>query len=178
MSGITAPAGADASITDEQLIEDAIAVIGDARSRAPADYLTALSVILAVAAVVLLGAGALTSGALQDLLLNLGSEVIGIGITVILIDGLWKRRETATSATLSDLTTRLRTQRGVGLGRDERDAWRAFVDDYRRATARETLVDRARALTTYGRRVMDLRRRAERILADPGAGAPDAGSTR
>jgi hypothetical protein len=162
--------------SDDRLIEDAIAVLDDAGARAPRDFLVSLSVVLAVVAALLLAGGAIADGALQDVLLNLASEVVGIGITVILIDGLWKRRETATSATLVSLTRRLESQRGVALGDDERAAWQGFVDDYRLATARETIPDRARAVTSYGRRVADLERRAERILATPRTAAADPSS--
>lgn len=64
---------------DAGLIDEALAVVRDARSRAPRDFLLVLAVALGAGAVALLIGAALTDGALNDLLLNLGVEEIGFG---------------------------------------------------------------------------------------------------
>ena len=57
---------------DASLIDEALAVVRDARSRAPRDFLLALAVGLGILALAVLAGAALTGDALRDLLLNLG----------------------------------------------------------------------------------------------------------
>jgi hypothetical protein len=150
---------------DGRLIDDAIAVVGDARSRAPADFLVALAVLLGSAAAVLLVAAAIASGPLQDLLLNLGIELIGALLTVVVIDGLWRRLEAAASSSLDEMATKLEEHRRWPMTDDERDAWRLFVDEYRLLVRAESLGDRLRALPSYRRRMRVLEERGNRTLA-------------
>jgi hypothetical protein len=149
---------------DVVLIDEAVAVVQDARARAPQDFLFGLAVVLGSIALALLAAAALSGGILQDLLLNLGAEVIGAWLTVVLIDGLWKRLEAGASASLERTSRRLEERKETPLSDAERQAWRAFVDDYRALVDRESPVDRIRAVPSYGRRMHELEARANRTL--------------
>ena len=73
---------------DDIVLERAIEVVRDARERAPADFLVAIAVVLLALAAILLIGGAIVGGSVQDLCFNLGSEVLGAWLTVVLIDGL------------------------------------------------------------------------------------------
>jgi hypothetical protein len=161
-------------LVDGSLIDEALAVVQDARARAPADFLFALATILGAIALALLAAAAVTGGVLQDLLLNLGSEVIGAGLTVVLIDGLWKRMEAGASETLDDMSRKLEARKGSPMTNEERQAWRAFVDDYHEVEGAESPLDRVRGLPAYGRQLRELEARGNRTL-DEFRPAPDRG---
>ena len=150
----------------DHALEAAIEVVRDARERAPVDFLVAIAVVLLAIAAVLLLAGAVVGGSLQDLCFNLGSEALGAWLTVVLIDGLWKRQETGASARLRDMEARLAARRDAGdeLEASDRQGWLAFVDDYRDLTERRTMRDRIRAARGYGRRAHELEKRAEAML--------------
>jgi membrane protein implicated in regulation of membrane protease activity len=148
------------------LIDEAIGVVQDARVRAPRNFLFALAVVLGSSALALLAGAALTGGTIHDLFLNLGTEVIGVWITVILINGLWNRREVATSASLDETTQKLEERRGSQMSEEERQAWRVFVDDYYALVSAESLVDRVRVLPTYRRRIRTLEARCHRTLQE------------
>jgi hypothetical protein len=151
---------------DDNVLEAAIEVVRDARERAPADFLVAIAVVLLAIAGVLLLVGTIVGGSIQDLCFNLGSEALGAWLTVVLIDGLWKRQETGASARLRDMEDRLAARRDAGdtLDVTEREGWREFVADYRVLTDRRTLPDRIRAARGYGRRAHDLELRADAML--------------
>ena len=159
---------------DAELIDQAIAVVQDARARAPRDFLFALAVLLGIAVVALLTAAFLTNGALQDLFLNLGAEVIGVWLTVVLINGLWRRREVGASAALDAMSTKLEERRGSQLSEEERQAWQVFVDEYERLVASESFLHRLRALPTYRRRIRELAARGNRTLDEFQQAAADA----
>src|SRR6476619_3631240 len=126
---------------DAGLIDEAVDVVHAARARAPQDFLFGLALVLGSIALALLGAAALTGGTVQDLLLNLGSEVLGAWLTVVLIDGLWKRLEAGATASLEAMTRKLDARRGMRLTDGERSAWRSFVDDYRATGKAESAID-------------------------------------
>ena len=151
---------------DDRLIDDVVDVVRDARRRAPQDFLFALSVVLGLIAVTLLAAGAVTGGVLQDVLLNLGAEVVGAVITVVLIDGLWRRLEAGATASLDAIGTRIEARRGHPMTADEREAWRTFVVEYRTLVAAESLPARIRALPDYRRRMKAMEARGNRTLAE------------
>jgi len=151
---------------DDRLIDDVVAVVRDARRRAPQDFLFALSVVLGLLAVGLLVAGAVAGGVLQDVLLGFGSEVLGALITVVLIDGLWRRLESGATASLDAIGTRIEARRGRPMTADERDAWRTFVTEYRTLVAAESLPSRMRALPDYRRRMKAVEARGNRTLAE------------
>jgi len=159
------PAQAD---DDDNVLASAVEVVRDARERAPADFLVAIAVALfAIAATLLIG-GAIVGGSVQDLCFNLGSEALGAWLTVVLIDGLWKRQETGASARLRDIESGLaaRLDSGEALDVKERQGWHAFVADYRDLTDRRTFRDRIRAALRYGRRAHELELRAEALLRE------------
>jgi hypothetical protein len=161
--------------TDAELIDEAIAVVQDARARAPRDFLFALAVILGIATVALLAGTFLTGGTLQDLFLNLGTEVIGVWLTVVLINGLWRRREVGATAALDAMSRKLEERRGSQLSQEERQAWRVFVDEYRTLVRAESFLDRVRALPAYRRRIRKLETTGNRTLEEfqqPADGAP------
>lgn len=159
---------------DAGLIDEALAVVHDARARAPRDFLLALAVILGVSALALVAGAALTGGVLEDLLLNLGVEVIGVWLTVVLINGLWRRRETGASAALDAMSAKLEERRGSPMSEQERQAWRVFVDEYHALVRAESLFDRVRALPTYRRRIRELESRGNRTLEEFKRAAADA----
>jgi hypothetical protein len=150
---------------DTALVDEALAAVADARGRAPREFLRALTAILGSLALTLLVGAALASGTLHDLLLNLTAEVIGAWLTVVLIDGLWKRQEAGASASLENMNRDLRARRGELLTDDERLAWRAFVREYADLDAARSPLDRARAVTRYGRHLQQLEERGNRTLA-------------
>jgi membrane protein implicated in regulation of membrane protease activity len=158
---------------DAELIDEALAVVRDARRRAPRDFLITLAVLLGGGALVLLAAAALTGGALHELLINLGFELIGALITVVLIDGLWRRLEAGTSAGLDAMSARLEERRGSPMTEEERQAWRIFVDEYQALVSADSLVDRLRALPTYRKRMRALEARGNRTLEEFGQAATD-----
>jgi hypothetical protein len=152
--------------SDDRLIDEVEGVVRDARRRAPQDFLFALSVVLGAIAVALLALGALTGGVLQSVLLNLGTEVVGAWLTVVLIDGLWRRLEAGATASLDAIGTKVETRRGRPMTADEREAWRAFVDEYRRLVAAESLPERLRALPDYRHRMKAVADRGNRTLEE------------
>jgi hypothetical protein len=151
---------------DDSVLGTSIEVVRDARERAPADFLVAIAVVLLAIAAVLLIGGAIIGGWVQDLCFNLGSEALGAWLTVVLIDGLWKRQETGASARLREIEVQLAARRDTADSLDvtERQEWRAFVADYRDLTDRRTLLDRIRSARGYGRRAHELELRAEAML--------------
>jgi membrane protein implicated in regulation of membrane protease activity len=166
--------GTQARDSDTGLIDEALVVVYDARARAPRDFLFALGIVLGSGALVLLIAAALTGGLLQDLLLNLGVEVIGAWLTVVLINGLWRRLEAGASAGLDAMSGKLEKRRGSPMTDAERQAWRVFVDEYQSLVSAESLVDRLRALLTYRRRMRALEARGNRTLEEFRQAAVDA----
>jgi hypothetical protein len=159
---------------DAELIDEAIAVVQDARARAPRDFLFALAVILGIATVALLAGTFLIGGTLHDLFLNLGTEVIGVWLTVVLINGLWRRREVGASAALGAMSRKLEERRGSQLSEEERQAWRVFVDEYHKLVGAESFLRRVRALPTYRRRIRELEARGNRTLEEFQQAAADA----
>jgi hypothetical protein len=155
------------------LVDEALAVVHDARRRAPRDFLITLAVLLGGGALVLLAAAALTGGALHELLINLGFELIGALITVVLIDGLWRRLEAGTSAGLDAMSARLERRRGSQMTEKELQAWRIFVDEYQGLVSADSLVDRLWALPTYRKRMRALEARGNRTLEEFEQAAPD-----
>jgi hypothetical protein len=149
---------------DSALIDDALAVVGDARRRAPRDFVVALAAILGALALALLGAAAVSGGSVRDLLLNLASEVVGAWLTVVLIDGLWKRMEAGASASLERMTAALEERRGLPLTNDERQAWRMFVQEYTQLEGARSPLGQARAVRDYARRLRELEDRGNRTL--------------
>ena len=150
------------TLTDRAIIDDALAAVEDARGQAPRDFLMALAIALVLATLVVLGVGIVVgAGIIQDVLLGLGVELLGVLITVVLIDGLWKRREAATTASLASTLSRLDARRSATMSAEERDAWRRFADDYADVRRAGSLVARLRHPASYGRRLTDLQRRAE-----------------
>lgn len=94
-------------------------------------------------------------------------EVGGALLTVVLVDGLWRRTET-------DAATRLHSMEAAIQGRidaletplspADRDGWRAFVTTYHDLTSRTSLTDRLHAARGYGRRARELTERGEALL--------------
>jgi membrane protein implicated in regulation of membrane protease activity len=152
--------------SDEGLIDEALAVVHDARARAPRDFLFALGIVLGTGALVLLVAAALTGGLPQDLLLNLGVEVVGAWLTVVLINGLWRRLESGASAGLDAMGAKLERRRGSPMTDEEQQAWRVFVDEYRALVSAESVLHRLLALPTYQRRIRALEARGNRTLEE------------
>jgi hypothetical protein len=159
---------------DAELIDEAIAVVQDARARAPRDFLFALAVILGIATVALLAGTFLTGGTLHDLFLNLATEVIGVWLTVVLINGLWRRREVGASAALDAMNRKLEERRGSQLSGEERQAWQVFVDEYHTLVGAESFLHRVRAIPTYRRRIRELEGRGNRTLEEFQQAATDA----
>ena len=157
----------DAAI-DERLLREALVVVRAARDRAPTDFLIAIAVVLGGIAAILAVIGVLADGVVRDLALNLAAEVAGALLTVVLIDGLWDRQQTGAAERLRRmeiaLQRRIAGANGPGMSTTEREAWRAFVDEYRALTRRDTLLDRLRAARGFGGRAQALERRGEALL--------------
>ena len=157
----------DAAI-DERLLREALVVVRAARDRAPTDFLIAIAVVLGGIAAILAVIGVLADGVVRDLALNLAAEVAGALLTVVLIDGLWDRQQTGAAERLRRMETALQRRiagaNGPGMSTTDREAWRAFVDEYRELTRRDTLLDRLRAARGFGRRAQALERRGEALL--------------
>ena len=177
--GAAPPLEEDATWSDEQLIAEALRAVDDARARAPRDFLVALATLLGVAAAALLASGLISTGPLRDVSFNLAAEVLGTLLTVVVIDGWWRRRQAGASETLDRLRTVLHGSRQEPLRDTERRAWSAFVADYRAALQRETFGDRVRALLSYGHRIRQIEARANRALGEAdAAGTTDARGVR
>jgi hypothetical protein len=158
---------------DVGLIDEALAVVHDARVRAPREFLLALAVILGVSAPALV-AGAAVTGALEDLLLKSrrrGDRRVA--------DGRAHQRAVApsrdgASAALDAMSVKLKEHRGSPMSEEERQAWRIFVDEYRALVRAESLFDRVLALPIYRRRIRELESRGNRTLEEFKRAAADA----
>jgi hypothetical protein len=152
--------------TDERILREALIVVRSARERAPTDFLVALAVVLGGAAFVLVALGLTLNGTLGDLCLNLGAEVAGAWLTVVLVDGLWSRQQTGAAERLRRIEGALqeRAAAGTELSTADRDGWRSFIAEYGQLTARSTLLDRVRAARGYGARAHRLEKQGELLL--------------
>jgi hypothetical protein len=151
--------------SDRALIEAALDVVADARARAPREYLLAAALVLAAVAAALLVGAVLVAGSARDLLLNLASEVIGAWITVVVIDGLWRRSEANADALLADLRRGLEARRAKTLSAAEREAWTVFVDEYQSRIRGRTALGALRGFRGYGRELERLERLGNETLA-------------
>ncbi len=152
--------------SDAAVIDAALAAVRDAQSRAPRDFLVALGAFLAALAVALLVVAVISGGIVQAMLLNLASEVLGAGLTVVLIDGLWKRIEAGASTSLDLMVTRLEERRDIALSESEREAWMLLVDEYRSSARRESPLSRLRSSANSARRLRELEARGNRTLEE------------
>jgi hypothetical protein len=148
---------------DDDLIEASLAVIRRGRERAPRDFLVALALALVGLTAVLLVAAFVTDGYLRDLSLNFAAEAFGAVLTVVVIDGVWKRREAATTSRLDSIARDLGRRRGGALTTAERDSWQAFVEEYEAATRSESVIVRLR---DYPRRIRNLEEGADRAMGE------------
>jgi hypothetical protein len=157
---------------DERLLEDALGVVRDARSRLPSDFLVTIGAFLVLVAAVLLAIGVSVGGRVGDLAINLAVEVVGALLTVVVIDGLWSRAQTGSAERLrlveDRLQRRLRAQRRAAgqISETERTGWGDVIAEYRRLTARGSLLDRLAAARDYGRRAQRLEQRLEELLVE------------
>jgi hypothetical protein len=163
---------------DQRLLEDALGVVRDARSRLPGDFLVAIGAFLVLVAAVLLGIGVSVGGRVGDLAINLAVEVVGALLTVVVIDGLWSRAQSGSAVRLrsveDQLQRRIHAHRrdASRLSETERTGWSDVIAEYRRLTARGSVFDRLAAARDYGRRAQRIEKRAEQLLAGevtPGA---------
>lgn len=131
---------ASAPAADAALIDATVAALRDERRRAPADMLFILTLLLIVAAVLMLAGGiALGEGVARDVLLNLTSEVLGVALTVGIIGGLWQQLQTSSEGALERLVARTAERRDEPLSEPERTAFAAIVDLHERTTRRSPL---------------------------------------
>ena len=152
--------------SDPEVVEGALAAVRDARSRALSDYLFGLAWILAAVAVLLLAAAAATTGSLHDVLLNLAAEVAGAWLTLLLVDGLLRRLQVATSASLDAMTAGLEGRRGRVLSAAERQAWQQLTDAYWSSARHRSLVGRVLDFARGRRRLEALEAEGNRTLAE------------
>jgi hypothetical protein len=126
---------------DSALIDATLAALRDERRRAPADLLAILTLLLVVAAAVLLGVGvAIGEGVGRDVLLNLTGEVLGVALTVGIIGGLWAHLQTSSEGALEGLVARTAEHRDRPLSESERAAFAAIVDLHERTARRGFLM--------------------------------------
>ncbi len=137
---------------DEDVVAEMLGVLQDARGRAPRDFLFVLAGGLGLGAIVFLVVGLATDGVARDMSLNMSVQLIGTWLTVVVIDGLWKRQEAGASATLDAMSRRLAARRGLRLTPAEREAWLEMVEDYQALVRTESIVHRIRSLRSYRRR--------------------------
>lgn len=152
---------------DGRLLREALVVVRSARERAPADFLIALAVVLGGLAIVLLVVGLVVGGTAGELCRDLAVEVGGAWLTVVLVDGLWRRAETGAATRLRAMETALQDRIDAGataLQPVDREGWQSFVATYGDLTRRTSLVDRVRAARDYGRRAHELTERGEALL--------------
>jgi hypothetical protein len=98
--------------SDFALVDATLAVLRDERRRAPADLLAMLTVLLVLAAGLLLVVGiALGDGVGRDVFLNLTGEVLGAALTVVLIGGLWQRLQASSEGAIEGLVARTAERR-------------------------------------------------------------------
>jgi hypothetical protein len=119
-------------MNDQQLLDNVITALREVRARAPRDFLLLLSILL----VILLAVVALLTVLLQDeflknLLLNVGIEIVGAWLTVILIDGLWHRLQVGSLAEYEVMAQKLESRKATPLTDEEREAWSIFIELYR-----------------------------------------------
>ena len=154
--------------SDERLLREALIVIRSARDRAPTDFLIALAIVLGAIAAGLAVVGFVSDGVVRDLSLNLAAEVAGALLTVVLVDGLWDRQQTGAAERLRRMETvlqrRITEPKGAPMSAADRQAWQAFVAEYRELARRQTLLDRLRAARGYGRRAQALELQGETLL--------------
>ncbi len=127
--------GPDAGVgsADSALIDATLAALRDERRRAPTDLLAILTLLLVVAAGLMLAIGiALGEGVARDVFLNLTGEVLGVALTVGIIGGLWQRLQTFSEGTLERLVARTSERRDRPLSDPERAAFAAIVDLHQR----------------------------------------------
>jgi hypothetical protein len=118
---------------DAALLREVVDALRAERRRAPADLLGILAVILVASSIGAIAAGVTVGpGTLQDVLLNLGGELVGVVLTVVLIGGLWSRVQAGSYGTMDDLVSLVEARGTVGLNNDERTAYRAMVELHRR----------------------------------------------
>jgi hypothetical protein len=121
---------------DQQLLDEAIATMRDVRARAPHDFLVALGVALGVLlAVIVLLSVLLQDQFAQGIVLNLGAEIFGAWLTVVLIDGLWRRIQTGSLTEYEIMAQKLATRKATPLTDEEREAWRLVIHMYRHVEA-------------------------------------------
>lgn len=149
---------------DARLVDEAIVAIHEARRQAPRDYLLAIALLLGTISLILVVAGFVVSGVAGELFLNLGAEVVGALLTVVVIDGLWRRMERGTSASLDAMARRLESRRGQPMTDDEREAWRWFVEASRPLTGRRSLITRIRGVRTFAKDLHAMEERGNRTL--------------
>jgi hypothetical protein len=165
---------------DERLLDDALGVVRDARSRLPSDFLVAIGAFLVLVAAALLAIGVSVGGRVGDLAINLAVEVLGALLTVVVIDGLWSRAQSGSAERLrlveDRLQRRIRAQRRVAarLSESERAGWGDVISEYRGLTARDSLLDRLAAARDYGRRARRIEKLAEQLLADETTAGADS----
>jgi hypothetical protein len=123
--------------SDAPLIDATLAALRDERRRAPADLLAILTLVLVIAAgLVLAAAIALGDGVARDVLLNLTGEILGAALTFVLIGGLWQRLQSSSEGAMEDLVARTAARRGGTLSAEERVAFLAIVELHRRTATR------------------------------------------
>jgi len=150
---------------DDLLLDEALAVVNDARSGAPANFIAALGQILGLTALALIGASALAGGGLlEDFLLNLGVELIGAWVTVVVIDGLWRRLEVGAYSGLDEMSAELSQRRGSAMTDAERKAWTAFIEEYRSLGGQKSVFARAWSAQRSRRKMRELEAHGNRTL--------------
>jgi hypothetical protein len=157
---------------DERLLEEALVVVRAARERAPLDFLVAIALVLVAIAAVLFAIGLVVGGTAQGVTFDLAAEVLGAFLTVVLIDGLWKRQETGAAQGLRATETAIRARQRAAdpLAPGDRQGWQAFIAEYRDLTGQRSLVGRLGAARSFARRAHDLELEAARLIGRPPVG--------
>lgn len=156
---------------DSALIDATLAALREERRRAPADLLAILTLLLVVAAGLMLALGVvLGEGVPRDVLLNMTSEVLGVALTVGIIGGLWQQLQTYSEGALESLVARTAERRDRPLSDPEREVFTAVVDLHQR-TARRGFVGRLLYGLVFAIRNRRRLQALEEMLASSGSAA-------
>jgi hypothetical protein len=157
-------------MNDQQLLDNAIATVRDVRARAPHEFLVLLAILLGVLlAAILLLAALLPDPALKDVLLNVGAEIFGAWLTVVLIDGLWRRFQLGSISEYEAMTKELTRRKKNPLSDDERQAWALYIELFRQIEAgrrSNNIVQYIRVLYTAWHKARQLEAQGNQVLKD------------
>jgi hypothetical protein len=123
-------------LKDRQLLDEVIATLRNVRARAPQEFLVLLAVVLGfLLAILILITLLLQDEFARNILLNFSSEIFGAWLTVVLIDGLWRRFQRGSLAEYDLMAEELERRKTDPLTPEERQAWNLYIELIRQCEA-------------------------------------------